>query len=284
MSKSQLRTGLTLVATPIGNASDLSIRALDALREADLLVAEDTRMLRRLMDVHGIQVEGRGMLAYHDHNSAEALPRILSALEDGQRVVCTTDAGTPLVADPGYRLVSAVINAELPVTAIPGACAAIMALTLSGLPSDRFLFMGFPPPKQKARRDAFDEVARVPATLVFYESPKRLAACLADMEAQFGARPAAVARELTKLFEEVRRGTLTELAAHYAEAGAPKGEIVVIVGAPEQKAATPEMLEAALREALESLSVKDAAREVSETLGLKRRDVYERALEIRDED
>jgi len=281
LPKSQLKSGLTLVATPIGNASDLSLRAIQALRDADLLVAEDTRMLRRLMDVHGIPMGERKALAYHDHNAEKVLPRILSEIEKGARVICTTDAGTPMVADPGYRLACAIIDADLPLSAVPGPCAAIMALTLSGLPSDRFLFAGFPPPKAQARRTTFAELSGVPATLIFYESPKRLAASLADMAQSLGARPAAVARELSKMFEEVRRGTLEALAEHYAQAGAPKGEIAVVIGPPAPAEAASEAdIDAALGQALETMSVKDAAQIVAVQLGLKKRDVYARALAI----
>lgn len=283
MSKSSLRPGLTLVATPIGNSSDIGLRALDALREADVLVCEDTRMVRRLMDLHAVPLNGRQMIAYHDHNAAEAMPRVQAALEAGGRVVYCSDAGTPLVADPGYRLVQSTIAGGFPLSGIPGPCAAIMALTLSSLPSDRFLFAGFAPHKQEARRKFYAEVASIAATLIFYESPRRLAAALADMALALGERPAAVTRELTKMFEEVRRGSLADLAAHYAQAGAPKGEIVVVVGPPAPAAAaSADDLDAALTDALARLSVKDAAREVAEALNLKRRDVYDRALALRE--
>ena len=202
-------------------------------------------------------------------------------IEAGQRVVYLSDAGTPAVADPGYRLARAVIEAEAGLSATPGPCAAIMALTLSGLPSDRFTFGGFAPNRSGQRQTFLRGFVDAPGTLIFYESPRRLAAALADMEAVFGPRDAAVARELSKLFEEVRRGTLASLAAHYTEAGAPKGEIVILVGPAPETVASAESLDAALEEALAEMSLKDAARTVSETLGLPRKQVYERALALK---
>ena len=281
MTKSQLKTGLTLLATPIGNARDVSLRTLDALREADAIACEDTRVGRRLMDIHGITLGARPLIAYHEHNAAHILPRLLEMIEAGQRVVYLSDAGTPAVADPGYRLARAVIEAEAGLSATPGPCAAIMALTLSGLPSDRFTFGGFAPNRSGQRQTFLRGFVDAPGTLIFYESPRRLAAALADMEAVFGPRDAAVARELSKLFEEVRRGTLASLAAHYTEAGAPKGEIVILVGPAPETVASAESLDAALEEALAEMSLKDAARTVSETLGLPRKQVYERALALK---
>ncbi len=281
MTKSQLKTGLTLLATPIGNARDVSLRTLDALREADAIACEDTRVGRRLMDIHGITLGARPLIAYHEHNAAHILPRLLEMIEAGQRVVYLSDAGTPAVADPGYRLARAVIEAEAGLSATPGPCAAIMALTLSGLPSDRFTFGGFAPNRSGQRQTFLRGFVDAPGTLIFYESPRRLAAALADMEAVFGPRDAAVARELSKLFEEVRRGTLASLAAHYTEAGAPKGEIVILVGPAPETVASAESLDAALTEALAEMSLKDAARTVSETLGLPRKQVYERALALK---
>jgi 16S rRNA (cytidine1402-2'-O)-methyltransferase len=281
VTKSQLKPGLTLLATPIGNARDVTLRTLDALRDADVIACEDTRMGRRLMDIHGIPLGGRPLVAYHEHNAAHILPRLLEMIEAGQRVVYLSDAGTPAVADPGYRLARAVIEAEAGLSATPGPCAAIMALTLSGLPSDRFTFGGFAPNRSGQRQTFLRGFVDAPGTLIFYESPRRLAAALADMEAVFGPRDAAVARELSKLFEEVRRGTLASLAAHYTEAGAPKGEIVILVGPAPETVASAESLDAALEEALVEMSLKDAARTVSETLGLPRKQVYERALALK---
>ena len=283
VAKSQLRPGLTLIATPIGNASDITLRALDALRDADAIAAEDTRVARRLMDIHGISLEGRPLVPYHDHNSASALPRLLGLLREGGRVVFLSDAGTPMVADPGYRLARAVLAEGLPLGATPGPCAAIMALTLSGLPSDRFTFAGFAPSKREARRGFLREFAAFPATLILYESPKRLAASLADMAEVFGPREAAVARELTKMFEEVRRAPLDALAAQYAEEGAPKGEVVVCIAPPPPPEPAAEAdIDAALAEALATMTVKDAAKAVSAELGVPRKTVYDRALALKD--
>lgn len=282
MAKSQLRPGLTLVSTPIGNAADITLRSLDALREADAIVCEDTRMARRLMDMHGIAPGVRPFIAYHDHNAKMALPKVMELLREGARVVYASDAGTPIVADPGYRLAREVMAEDLPLTATPGACAAIMALTLSGLPSDRFTFAGFPPNKHEARKTFLSGFAAVPTTLIFYESPRRLAASLTDMREIFGNRAGIVARELTKMFEEVRRGSLDELVAHYDELGAPKGETVVLVAPPELVEASAADLDAALGQALETLSVKDAAKAVAADLKLPRKTVYERALSLRD--
>jgi 16S rRNA (cytidine1402-2'-O)-methyltransferase len=273
-----LAPGLYLVATPIGNARDITLRALDVLAAADLLAAEDTRRARKLLAIHGVRREGR-ILSYHDHNGAQQRPRLLAALAEGRSVALVSDAGTPLVADPGYRLAAEAIAAGHPVTAVPGASALLAALALAGLPTDRFLFAGFLPPRQAARRRALAELAAVPATLVFYESPRRLAASLADMATVLGAgRPAAVCRELTKRFEEAVRAPLGELADRAAAGAAPKGEVVVLAGPPGEAPAGADALDAALAAALAGQSVKDAAAEVAGALGLPRRQVYARAL------
>lgn len=276
----RLPRGLYLVATPIGAAQDVTLRALDALRRADAIAAEDTRRAAKLMSLHGVPRAGRPLIPYHDHNGAEARPGLLARIEAGEAVACVSDAGTPLIADPGWRLAREAIDRDLPVFAVPGASALLAALSVAGLPTDRFMFAGFPPPKQAARRTALAELAAVPGTLVFYESPRRLADFLADAAAIFGDRPAAVCRELTKLHEETRRGGLSALAAHYAAAGPPKGEIVVCVGPPAPREATAEDLDDALAEALTRLRTKDAAKEVAERLGLPRREVYARALAL----
>lgn len=282
VAKSQLRPGLTLVATPIGNAADITLRALDALRDADAIVCEDTRMTRRLMDMHGVALGSRPMIAYHDHNSKAAMPRIMGLLQQGARVVFASDAGTPIVADPGYRLAQTVIAEGIALSATPGPCAAIMALTLSGLPSDRFTFAGFPPSKHEARKTFLSAFAVVPSTLIFYESPRRLAASLRDMHTVFGDRDAVVSRELTKMFEENRRAPLSELADRYDADGAPKGEIVILVAPPpEPEAAGEADIDAALHEALETMTLKDAARTVSNALDLPRKTVYDRALALK---
>ncbi len=277
--------GLHLVATPIGAARDVTLRTLDILAGADILAAEDTRRTRKLLDIHGVRRDPRTILPYHDHNGAAMRPRLLAALAEGKSVALVSDAGTPLVADPGWRLAREAIDAGLPVMAAPGASALLAALSVAGLPTDRFLFAGFPPPRAAARSRAMAELAAVPATLVFYESPRRLAASLADMAATLGAeRPAAVCRELTKRFEEVRRGALGDLSEAYAAEPEPKGEIVVVVGPPAAIQATGDDLDAALAEALAAGSVKDAAAAVASRLGLPRRDVYARALALANAD
>jgi len=270
--------GLHLVATPIGNLDDITLRALATLRRADIVACEDTRVTRRLLQAFAIATP---MIAYHDHNAARILPALMRRLEGGEIVALVSDAGTPLVSDPGYRLVRAAIEAGVAVTALPGASATLAALVVSGLPTDRFLFAGFVPPRQAARRAALAELAPVPATLVFFEAPRRLAATLADMVATLGAREAAVARELTKLHEEVRRGTLAALAGHYREAAPPKGEAVIVIGPPAKAAAVDDAaLEQLLRSALALMSVRDAVAAVSGETGIARRIVYRRAVAI----
>lgn len=272
--------GLHLVATPIGNSRDVTLRALDALAGAEVIAAEDTRRTRQLMDLHGIALGGRELLSYNDHNAPRVRPRLLARLREGASVALATDAGTPLVADPGWRLAREALAEGLAVHALPGPCAAIAALTVSGLPSDRFLFAGFPPTRAGERGRWLAELASAPATLILYESPRRLAELLAAMREALGEREAAVCRELTKLHEEVRRGPLSTLAAAYAGAPAPRGEAVVLVGPPAPAEADQAAVDAALREALATLSVRDAATEVARRLGAPRRAVYARALEL----
>ncbi|MBL4806559.1 MAG: 16S rRNA (cytidine(1402)-2'-O)-methyltransferase [Rhodobacteraceae bacterium] len=277
----KLQAGLYLVATPIGTASDITIRALDILEKADVLAAEDTRQARKLMDIHGIKLNGRPLLAYHDHNGAGVRPRLLDAVREGKSVGYVSDAGTPLIADPGYALARDMIAAGLPVTAAPGPSAVLTALSVAGLPTDRFLFAGFSPTKSGARLAFLSEFKVVPATLVFYENPKRLAACFAAMVKVFGPdRPAAMCRELTKKFEEVRRGSLVELADYYADVPAPKGEAVIVLGPPAKSTVSDEDIDAALRGALNDGSVKDAAAEVAEMFNLSRKPLYKRAVEL----
>jgi 16S rRNA (cytidine1402-2'-O)-methyltransferase len=278
-----LAPGLYLVATPIGNAADITLRALDVLARADALAAEDTRTTRRLMDLHGIALGDRPLVSYHDRNGAQRRPQIAAWLAEGRSVAYCSDAGTPLVADPGYRLAQLAIEQGHPLTAVPGPSAALTALTLSGLPSDRFLFAGFLPPKSAARRKALAELADVPATLILYESPRRAAATLADMATVLGPRPAALARELTKRFEEIRRGDLATLAATLSTEPEPKGELVLLAGPPENAAESrAEGLDAALAAALQGMSLRDAVQDVSARLGLPRKRVYARALELSD--
>lgn len=270
--------GLHFVSTPIGAARDITLRGLDILREAEVLAAEDTRTLRHLMDIHGIPLAGRPLVAYHDHNGEAVRPRLLAALAEGKAVAYASEAGTPLVADPGFQLGRAAIAAGHRVFAAPGPSAVLAALTVSGLPSDRFLFAGFPPNTAQARRKWIAEFAQVPATLVFYESPKRVKEMLTDLASELGAdREAVLCRELTKRFEEIRRGTLSDLVASCADTPI-KGEIVVLVDRSRAPRFGPEDVEAALRDRLQRLSVKDAAAEVAEMLGLPRREIYQRAL------
>jgi 16S rRNA (cytidine1402-2'-O)-methyltransferase len=277
-----LAPGLWFVATPIGAARDITLRALDILLSAEVLVAEDTRTLRHLMEIHGLKLGDRPLYAYHDHNGAEARPRILRALADGRSVAYCSEAGTPVVADPGYQLARAAIDAGHPVNAAPGPSAAIMALSISGLPSDRFLFAGFAPSQAGARARWLDEIGSIPATLILYESPKRIQRLLGELCDRWGeARPAALCRELTKRFEEVRRGTLGSLRDGIGD-GPVKGEIALVVGRPVAVAPEAEDVDAALAEALGRLRVKDAAAEVAEAMGLPRRDVYQRALAMKE--
>lgn len=278
--RQSLGPGLYFIATPIGAARDITLRALDILASADVIAAEDTRSLRHLMDIHGVALGDRSLLAYHDHNGERVRPRILAALEQGKSVAYASEAGTPLVADPGFQLGRAVIAAGHPVISAPGPSAVLAALTVSGLPSDRFLFAGFAPSSGSQRRNWLKDLALVPATLILYESPKRLQALLTDLGAVFGEeRQAAICRELTKKFEEVTRGTIAELIAAY-EGRTVKGEIVVVIDRAGVQAAQPADIEAALKEALECHSVKDAAALVAEALGLPRRQIYQTALKL----
>lgn len=277
-----LPPGLHFIATPIGAARDITLRALDILAAADVLAAEDTRTLRHLMEIHGVPLAGRPLLAYHDHNGEQMRPRLLRALEEGKSVAYASEAGTPLVADPGFQLSRAAIAAGFPVLAAPGPSAVLAALTVAGLPSDRFLFAGFPPAAAGARRRFFAELAGIPATLVFYESPKRVSRSLGEMAEAFGNREAAVCRELTKRFEEVTRGRLQDLVAAFSDRSV-KGEIVVLVDRAQAVVADAASLEAALEAALQVMSVKDAAAEVAQKLGLPRRDVYQLALRLAEE-
>jgi 16S rRNA (cytidine1402-2'-O)-methyltransferase len=270
--------GLAIVATPIGNAADITLRALATLRAADAILCEDTRVSAKLLARHGIR---RPLVAYHEHNAERMRPKILERLGRGESLALISDAGTPLVSDPGYKLVQATLGAGLPVTTLPGASAAIAALVLSGLPPDRFFFAGFLPSRSAQRRHELGELGTIPATLIFYESANRLPAALADMATVLGARPAAVARELTKLFEEVRRDDLSALAAHYAAAGPPLGEVVIVVGPPSPGLSRdPGLLDEALRQALTGMSLRDAVDRVAAETGAPRRTVYARALAL----
>ena len=274
---SDLAPGLYLVATPIGNLRDITLRALDVLAAADVVLCEDTRVGGKLLSAHGIKARLR---RYDEHSAERARPQILAELAAGARIALTSDAGTPLVSDPGYRLVRAAIDSGADVFPIPGPSASLAALMVAGLPTDRFLFAGFPPPKSTGRRALFAELAPVRATLVFYEGGSRLAACLADMAEAFGARPAVVARELTKLHETVVRGLLPDLAGD-PRFVAPKGELVVLVGAGAPSVPSQDEIDAALLDALSRRAPGAAAAEVATALDLSRQDLYARALALR---
>ena len=280
MAAAALAPGLHIVSTPIGNLGDITVRALATLAAADLIACEDTRVTRKLLDRYAIAVP---LTPYHDHNAATARPKLLQKLAEGAAVALVSDAGTPLISDPGYKLVRAAQEAGHAVTAIPGASSVLAALTVSGLPSDQFFFAGFLPSKQTARRARIAELARVPATLILFEAGPRIAETLTDLAAAFGERDAAVCRELTKLHEEIRRGPLARLAGKGAEQET-RGEFVVVI-APPPAAAPPaeDDTDALLRAALARTSLKDAVGEVAVATGLPRRTLYQRALALAEE-
>jgi 16S rRNA (cytidine1402-2'-O)-methyltransferase len=277
VSAPRLGGGLYVVATPIGNLGDMTVRALETLAAADVIACEDTRVTRKLLDRYGITTT---LTPYHDHNAAAARPKLLARLAAGDAVALVSDAGTPLVSDPGFKLVREAREAGHAVTTAPGASAVMAALSVAGLPTDRFFFEGFLPAKEAARRTRIAELARVPASLVLFESGPRLAASLADLAAGLGSREAAVCRELTKMYEEVRRGDLAALAGDYAAADEPKGEIVIVIAPPAAEQITSDDVDAMLRSALDRVSVKDAVAEVATASGLPRRAVYRRALDL----
>ena len=273
-----LAPGLYVVATPIGNLGDVTLRALAILAGADGILAEDTRVSRILLARYRIETP---IWPYHEHNAAEARPRALRSIAEGQALALISDAGTPLISDPGFKLVAEALAAGFDVTAAPGPSAALAALCVAGLPTDRFFFEGFLPPRSAARRERINALASVPSTLVFYEAPSRLAETLSDLALELGSRSAAVARELTKMHEEVQRGALDTLAAQYAAKSTPKGEIVIVVGPPEARTAVSEdALDCDIVAALRTLSVKDAASAVAAKHGLPRRRIYSRALAL----
>jgi len=271
-----LAPGLHLVATPIGNLGDITLRALWVLRSVDRILCEDTRVTSRLLARYGIK---KPLELYHDRNAERARPAVIEALRRGERLALVADAGTPLVSDPGFKLVRTALAEELPVTSAPGASAALTALILSGLPTDRFLFVGFLPPRSAARRRTLAEWSGLGATLILFEGAPRLAATLADMADILGERSAAVARELTKRHEEVRRGPLHALAEHYLGDGAPRGEVVIVVGPPAPAApVVADDVDSRLRALLEGGSVRDAVLRLAGETGIARRTLYERAL------
>ena len=275
MDAAKAEPGLYLVATPIGNLGDITLRALEVLAGADVVACEDTRVTRKLMDRYGIATP---LTPYHEHNAAEARPKLLARLADGQAIALVSDAGTPLISDPGYKLVRAVCEAGHPVTALPGPSSVLAALSVAGLPTDRFFFEGFLPARQTARQKRVAELASIPATLVLFESGSRLAATLTDLAAAFGKRAAATCRELTKLHEEVRRGDLETLARDYAAGAELRGEFVVVVAPPADDDGTSDNVDELLLQALRRVSVKDAVGEVALATGRPRREVYQRAL------
>lgn len=271
------RPGLHVVATPIGNLGDITLRALETLAGADLIACEDTRVTRKLSDRYGIAA---ALTPYHEHNAAKVRPMLLHRLAEGAAIALVSDAGTPLISDPGFKLVRAAHQAGHAITTLPGASAVLAALTVAGLPTDQFCFAGFLPPKQAARRARITELARIPATLVLFETGPRIAATLADLAAGLGYREAALCRELTKLHEEIRRGDLAALAQSYA-ASEPRGEIVVVIGPPAAPAAVSDReADTLLRAALTRVSLKDAVGEVADVTGLPRRQLYQRALAV----
>jgi 16S rRNA (cytidine1402-2'-O)-methyltransferase len=279
----RLAAGLHLVATPIGNLRDVTLRALETLAAADVIACEDTRVTRKLLDHYGIAT---ALTPYHEHNAAAARPKLLARLAEGEAVALVSDAGTPLVSDPGFKLVRAAHEAGYAVTAIPGASAALAALISAGLPTDRFFFEGFLPVKDGQRQTRIAELARIPATLILYETGPRLARTLAALATGLGPREAAVCRELTKLHEEIRRGDLAVLARAYEDGAETRGEIVIVVAPPAADAAAPDPgeIDALLRRALARASVKDAASEVAAATGRPRREIYQRALTLSEDD
>jgi 16S rRNA (cytidine1402-2'-O)-methyltransferase len=269
--------GLYLVATPIGNLGDITLRALEVLAGADVIACEDTRVTRKLIERYGITTP---LTAYHEHNAAEARPKLLARLAGDQAIALVSDAGTPLISDPGYKLVRAACEAGHSVSALPGPSSVLAALSVAGLPTDRFFFEGFLPPKQAARQKRAAVLANIPSTLVMFESGPRVAAMLADLAAAFGKRTAAVCRELTKLHEEVRRGDLETLAHEYTAGAETRGEFVIVVAPPAEEEEISDNVDELLRQALRRVSVKDAVGEVALVTGRPRREVYQRALNL----
>ncbi|MGD1881811.1 MAG: 16S rRNA (cytidine(1402)-2'-O)-methyltransferase [Paracoccaceae bacterium] len=277
--KTVLPPGLIFVGVPIGAARDITLRALDVLASANVLVAEDTRSLRKLMEIHAIPLERRRILSLHDHSSPGIVAQLVDKVREGASVTYASEAGMPLIADPGFELARAMRDADLPVTAAPGPSAVLTALAIGGLPTDAFHFVGFLPQTKGARQKALGALSGIQATLIFYESPKRLGAMLADAADALGAdRQAAVCRELTKKFEETRRGSLSDLAAAYEKP--PKGEIVVLIDRARSQIVQQSDVEEALSQALQTMRTRDAAQHVAERFGLARRDVYQTALRL----
>ena len=275
-----LAPGLYFVATPIGAARDITLRALDILASADVIAAEDTRSLRRLMDIHGLPLADRRIIAYHDHSAATVRTKLVTAVGQGQSVAYASEAGMPIIADPGFELGRDMAAAGHKVSVAPGASAALAALAISGLASDAFFFSGFLPSTQSARRSKLENLRDIPGTLIFFESPRRVGPMLSDAAQVLGPdRPAAICREITKKFEEVMRGSLSELGTRIGEKPL-KGEVVVLIARGDSETISDLDLEAQLREALKTMSVKDAADAVSKAHGRARRKVYQMALAL----
>lgn len=273
--------GLYLVATPIGNLGDITLRALETLKSVDLVACEDTRVTAKLLNHYGIR---KPVLSYNDHNAGARRPKVMEALKSGRRVALVSDAGTPLISDPGYKLVREALKEGVYVTSLPGPSSVLSALCLSGLPTDRFFFAGFLPAKQEALKREIQSLSFISSTLILFESARRLPETLAHLHEGMGAREAAVVREISKLYEESRRGTLAELAEHYAKEGAPKGEVVIVVGPPLAAEAETGDIEARLAWLLKSHSVKEAAGIMAEQTGRPRKEIYAEALKLAKKD
>ena len=282
VQKPQIRSGLYLVATPIGTASDISLRALDLIKNANVLVAEDTRNLRILMKIHDIKLDGRAMISYHDYNGEEQRPKILDLIKNQKSVVLVSDAGTPLIADPGYQLLQEVISKGYYLSGVPGASAVLSALVVSGLPTDKFLFGGFVPNKEHAKKMFFSQYLDLETTLVVYESPSRLVRTLNLLtELYEKKRSVAVCRELTKKFEDIQRGYIEEVAAYFTSQGRVKGEIVLVIGPAKAKIVEDKEIEENLQAVFDHMTFKDAISFVSKNLKVSRKIVYTKALEIK---
>jgi 16S rRNA (cytidine1402-2'-O)-methyltransferase len=270
--------GLAIVATPIGNSRDITLRALDILEQADTIACEDTRITAKLLSIYGIS---RPLIAYHEHNAENVRPKIINLLKKGKTVALVSDAGTPLISDPGFKLVRACTDEEIPITPIPGASSVLASLMTSAMPTDQFFFAGFLAPKTIARKKYLKSLINIRTTIVIMESARRLAGSLRDMADILGPRNAVVARELTKLYEELKHGSLTDLALYYDIEGAPKGEIIIVIGPPKKEVINDENLDALILTALKDNSVRDAANSITASSGLPRRKIYARALALK---
>ena len=277
----KLSPGLYFVATPIGTARDITLRALDILANADVLAAEDTRTLKKLLEIHGIQLKKRSLISYHDHNASKVRPKLLAHLDQGKSIAYASEAGTPLIADPGFPLLTEVLSLENNVTSAPGPCALIAALTVAGLPTDRFYFEGFLPTNKNQRESKFRELQFYQGTLIFYESAKRLKDTLEKAAEVFGEdRQGVVCREITKKFEDTKRGSLKELSEFYSDKNV-KGEIVLLIAGAGSTVIDRNELEQYVKDALKSLSVKDCADTVAQIFNVPKRDVYQLAIKIK---